>query len=149
MILLSPPLAASLLFYIVLLSNIHPRLETLLRDLSLGRGDGLGGVGVDEATALLAILELGPDARADAGALAVVGAATLLAVGVVDAASGRELASVAVADVACSRGVGDSLGADGHGDWAVSAFRPAVRGPGNILQTYEPEGWRRTECEPF
>jgi hypothetical protein len=93
-------------------------LKSLPLNLRLRRGNCLRGVGVDEAAALLAVLELGADARADARALAVVGAAALLAVGVVDASARGELAAVAVADVARARDVGDGLSRDGHGDCA-------------------------------
>jgi len=65
---------------------------------------------------LLAVLELGADARADAGALAVVGAAALLAVGVGDAAARGELPALAVSDVTGTSGVGDGLAVDGGSD---------------------------------
>lgn len=88
-----------------------PLLETLLLDLRLGGGDRGGGVGVDEAAASLAVLELGADAGADAdlaalGVLGAAGAAALGAVGVVDAAAGRELLAGTIADVTGSGGVG-------------------------------------------
>lgn len=74
-------------------------LETLLLDLGLGVGNVLGRVGVVEAAAGLAVLELGTDAGADTGSLAgarggAAGAAALLAVGVGDAATGGELLAV-------------------------------------------------------
>ena len=71
-------------------------LEALLFDDGLGVLDGLLGVGVLEAAARLAVLELGPDARADPHRVALrvlraPRAAPLLAVRVRDAAARREL----------------------------------------------------------
>lgn len=91
-------------------------LEALLRGLGLGRRDGLFGVGILEAAALLPVLELGADARAHADALAVVGAAALLAVSVGDAAARGELEALAVADVGGARRVGLHLREGGGGD---------------------------------
>ena len=94
----------------------HTRLEALGLDLGLRGRDGGVGVGVDEAAALLPVLELGADARAHAGALAVVGAAALGAVGVGDAAARGELEALAVADVPGARVVGLHLREGGGGD---------------------------------
>ena len=88
-------------------------LETLALNLLLGSRDGCLCVGVDKSAALLAVLELGADAGADAGALAVVGAAALLAIGIGDATSRSELAALAVSDVTGTSGVGDGLSVDG------------------------------------
>jgi hypothetical protein len=100
--------------------GVH-RLEALLRDLCLGVGDGLGAVGVNEAAASLAVLELGSVARADADGVALgvgstTGTAALGAVGVRNAATGRELLARAVADVTSTRVVG------GQGNGAESDF---------------------------
>lgn len=97
------------------------RLEALLGDLGLGVGDGLGRVGVDEAAAGLAVLELGAVAGADSDSVALgvggaTGAAALGAVGVGDTASGRELLGLAVADITRTGVVGR------QGDSAESDF---------------------------
>lgn len=74
-------------------------LETLLLDLGLGVGNVLGRVGVFEAAASLAVLELGADTRADTGGLAgagggATGAASLLAIGIGNTATSSELLTV-------------------------------------------------------
>ena len=92
-------------------------LEALDLDLALGGGDGGRAVGVDEAAALLVVLEGGGDGRADALGLAVVGAAGRLAAVVVgDAAAGDELAVLAVADVLGASDVGLDQGEGRDGD---------------------------------
>lgn len=77
-------------------ARCETRLEALLVDDGLGVLDSLLGVGVLEAAARLAVLELGPDARADAHSVALrvlcaPRTAPLLAVRVRDAAASREL----------------------------------------------------------
>lgn len=91
-------------------------LETLLRDLSLSSGDGRIGVGVDKAAALLAVLELGTLSRADTNVGGVdLGAAGRVAVVISDAAAGRELRVLAVANV-LGTGVVGSQGEGRDGD---------------------------------
>lgn len=102
----------------LLQQKINP-LESLASNLGLGGGDGRLAVGVDEAAALLAVLELGAPAGADAGALAIVGAAALLAVVVSDAAARGELLALAVADAAGARDVGDGLAESEGGDCRI------------------------------
>ena len=107
--------------------NIHPcflstqvpprNLKALALNLRLCSSDGGSGVGVDETAALLAVLELSADARADAGTLAVVGAAALLAVGVGDATARGKLPALAVSDVTGTSGVGDGLAVDGGSNY--------------------------------
>lgn len=93
----------------ILLSNRLRKsgpLKALLRDLSLSGGDGRIRVGVDEATALLAVLELGTLSRADADSGGIdLGAAGRVAVGVSDTATGGELLVLAVANSVCARDV--------------------------------------------
>lgn len=82
-------------------------LKALLGDLGLGGSNGLGGVGVGEAAAKLAVLELGALGGADAQAAgADLGTAGAAAVSVGDAAAGGELLALAVADILSTRGVG-------------------------------------------
>src|SRR5690606_36038741 len=100
-------------------SPLPPRHHSSLEALRLRGRNRLVGVWVLEAAPLLPVLELGPDARAHAGALAIVGAAALLAVGVRDAAARGELLAVAVADGRGARGVGLDLGEGGGGDEGV------------------------------
>ena len=91
------------------LAILKRNLETLLLHLLLGSSNSGVGIGVLETATLLAVLERGGLGGADALALAVVGAAGRVAVGVGDAAAGDELVTLAVADVLGSGVVG------GHG----------------------------------
>ena len=54
-------------------------LESLAGDLLLGSSNRGGGVGVVESAALLAVLELSANARADTNSLPVIGTAGLCA----------------------------------------------------------------------
>lgn len=83
------------------------RLEALLLDLSLSRGDGRLRVRVDKAAALLAVLELSTLSGADTDGSGVdLGAAGGVAVGVGDAATSGELRVLAVANSVGARDVG-------------------------------------------
>lgn len=98
-----------------------PALEALPLRLRLRVADVLRGVGVVEAAARLAVLELGADARADARGTAggrggAARAAALLAVGVAHTATRGELPALAVADVPRARGVGGDGRDGGDGD---------------------------------
>lgn len=98
-------------------------LETLLLDLSLSSGNSRVGVGVREATALLAVLGGGALGTADAHAARVdLGAALGVAVGVGDAPARGELGVLAVADVP-GTGVVGGQGQSGDGDWSESCQR--------------------------
>lgn len=95
--------------------NKNP-LETLLLDLSLGSSNRSTCVGVDKATAELAVLLRGSLGGADSQARAGdLGAACGRAVGIVDAASGDELGGVSCSD-ALGAGVvgGESESGDGN-----------------------------------
>lgn len=92
-------------------------LEALLLDLFLSGGDGCIGGGVDETTALLAILQRGRLGGADAlSGVLDLGAACGGAVRVGDTAAGDELRAVAGADVARASIVGGQSHGGG-GDW--------------------------------
>lgn len=92
-------------------------LKALLGDLGLGGGNGGRRVGVGEAAAELAVLELGALGGADAEAAAAdLSAAGTTAVGIGDASTGGELLGLAVADIGSTGGVGGK-GHDGDGDY--------------------------------
>lgn len=131
-------------------------LETLLRDLSLGGGDGGVGVGVDEAAAQLSVLELGALGGADADAAGTdLGAAGRVAVVVGDAAARGELGVLAVADV-LGAGVVGGEGEGGDGDCVVlvsTLFTGGRRVPQvglgyglDVLSRWDEEERRRHEC---
>lgn len=112
-------------------------LEALLRDLGLGSGDCGLGVGVDKATAGLAVLFRGRLGGADAVARGGdLGAAGGRAVSVVDATSGDELGAVSGSD-ALGAGVVWGQGKGRDGDWekmGVSYHGTDDIGDGDSLQ---------------
>lgn len=87
----------------------------MLKDLGLSRSYGLGGIRINKVASLLVVLQSGGNSRADTRALAVVGAAFALAVGVIDAASCDELLPIARAHVLSTGDVrlDQSQGCDG------------------------------------
>lgn len=91
-------------------------LESLLGNLSLGSRDGSSAVGVDKATAQLAVLEGSGLGRADADtSTGDLGAACGRAVGISDTSSGDELSGVSGTNVLCAGVVGGER-EGGHGD---------------------------------
>lgn len=93
------------------------RLETLLRNLSLGSSDGSSRVRVDKAAALLAVLQSSRLGGADADVGGVdLGAARRRAVGVSDATAGDELRAVTGSDV-LGAGVVGGQSQGGGGDY--------------------------------
>ena len=92
-------------------------LEALGFNLGLGGFNRSSGVRIDEATTLLAILELGANARANTSSLTVVCATSFSTVRIRDAATGGELLSLSVSYVSGARVVGDGLREGGGGDY--------------------------------
>ncbi len=96
-----------------------PRLACLL----LGRCNRLLSIGVAEATACLAGLELRADARANTALVVLVCAALRCAISVANAPASYELAAGSVADVLGSGRVSDGQGRGGNCIVSVSGSR--------------------------
>lgn len=120
--------SGSLLVVLVLLLILRALLRLLcglprLACLLLGRCNRLLSIGVAEATACLAGLELRADARANTALVVLVCAALRCAISVANAPASYELAAGSVADVLGSGWVSDGQGRGGNCIVSVSGSR--------------------------